>query len=269
MPTDACLSFYECRNCKALLRRKPGDCCVFCSYGSVKCPPVQDSTAAAVGVVANETVRLAVTMRRRHNRRDRTLAGLAVSRPTALFLFSAAIIAVVVAAPVRAEVYRCTVDGTVTYSDEPCGGARTGKSAQGQATVPLPSPVTTPAGAPANFYGQWTGQAQYQATARSQPIETAHAVVTLTLIVGADGKLTGESTDNGCRALGLASPQTLETLKLDVTLTGCRYAGFNRRYTGTFALPPEKGYATVSLLAYDTRPETPSVVYDITATMRR
>jgi hypothetical protein len=52
MPTDACLPFYECRNCKALLRRKPGDCCVFCSYGSVKCPPVQDSTAAAVGAVA-------------------------------------------------------------------------------------------------------------------------------------------------------------------------------------------------------------------------
>ena len=52
MPTDACLSFYECRNCKALLRPKPSDCCVFCSYGSVKCPPVQDSTAAAVGAVA-------------------------------------------------------------------------------------------------------------------------------------------------------------------------------------------------------------------------
>jgi hypothetical protein len=42
MPTDACLYFYECRNCKTLLRPKPGDCCVFCSYGSVKCPPVQE-----------------------------------------------------------------------------------------------------------------------------------------------------------------------------------------------------------------------------------
>jgi hypothetical protein len=115
----------------------------------------------------------------------------------------------------------------------------------------------------------WTGQAQYQATARRQPIEAAHAVVTLTMIVAADGKLTGESTDNGCRALGLASPQTPQTLKLGVTLTGCKYAGFNRRYTGTFGLPPGKGYATVSLLAYDTRPGTPSAMYDITATMRR
>ncbi len=41
MPTDACQFFYACEGCKALLRPKEGDCCVFCSYGSVKCPPVQ------------------------------------------------------------------------------------------------------------------------------------------------------------------------------------------------------------------------------------
>lgn len=41
MPTDACQFFYECVGCDALLRPKPGDCCVFCSYGSVPCPPVQ------------------------------------------------------------------------------------------------------------------------------------------------------------------------------------------------------------------------------------
>ena len=41
MPTDACQFFYECTNCHALLRPKSGDCCVFCSFGSVKCPPVQ------------------------------------------------------------------------------------------------------------------------------------------------------------------------------------------------------------------------------------
>lgn len=41
MPTDACQFFYDCRGCGALLKPKPGDCCVFCSYGSVKCPPVQ------------------------------------------------------------------------------------------------------------------------------------------------------------------------------------------------------------------------------------
>jgi hypothetical protein len=41
MPTDACQFFYECQNCHALLKPKPGDCCVFCSFGSVKCPPIQ------------------------------------------------------------------------------------------------------------------------------------------------------------------------------------------------------------------------------------
>jgi hypothetical protein len=41
MPTNACIFFYECMGCGALLRPKPGDCCVFCSYGTVACPPVQ------------------------------------------------------------------------------------------------------------------------------------------------------------------------------------------------------------------------------------
>lgn len=41
MPTDACLYYYECQACRTLLKPKPGDCCVFCSYGSVRCPPVQ------------------------------------------------------------------------------------------------------------------------------------------------------------------------------------------------------------------------------------
>ena len=41
MPTNACLFFYDCTGCGARLKPKPGDCCVFCSYGSVPCPPIQ------------------------------------------------------------------------------------------------------------------------------------------------------------------------------------------------------------------------------------
>ena len=41
MPEDACLWFFTCPACGAELRPLPGDCCVFCSYGSVPCPPVQ------------------------------------------------------------------------------------------------------------------------------------------------------------------------------------------------------------------------------------
>jgi len=41
MPTDACQWFYECKQCHSLLKPKEGDCCVFCSYGDIPCPPVQ------------------------------------------------------------------------------------------------------------------------------------------------------------------------------------------------------------------------------------
>jgi hypothetical protein len=41
MPVDACRFFYDCKGCGARLKPRPGDCCVFCSYGTVPCPPVQ------------------------------------------------------------------------------------------------------------------------------------------------------------------------------------------------------------------------------------
>jgi hypothetical protein len=41
MPVDACVYFHECARCRTLLRPAAGNCCVFCTYGSVKCPPVQ------------------------------------------------------------------------------------------------------------------------------------------------------------------------------------------------------------------------------------
>ncbi len=45
MPADACQFFYECKGCGARLKPKPGDCCVFCSYGTVRCPPIQAERA--------------------------------------------------------------------------------------------------------------------------------------------------------------------------------------------------------------------------------
>jgi hypothetical protein len=40
-PTDACVHFYECSSCGKISKPKEGDCCVFCSYGNIKCPPKQ------------------------------------------------------------------------------------------------------------------------------------------------------------------------------------------------------------------------------------
>nr|WP_276347928.1 MerC domain-containing protein [Daejeonella sp. JGW-45] len=45
MATDSCQYFYKCTNCEAVLKPQKGDCCVFCSYGTVKCPPIQQNTS--------------------------------------------------------------------------------------------------------------------------------------------------------------------------------------------------------------------------------
>ncbi len=45
MPTDSCSYFYECEKCKTILKPLSGDCCVYCSYGTVKCPPIQADVA--------------------------------------------------------------------------------------------------------------------------------------------------------------------------------------------------------------------------------
>jgi hypothetical protein len=47
MPTDACQYFYDCAGCGVVLKPKPGDCCVYCSYGDVACPPIQEGGGKA------------------------------------------------------------------------------------------------------------------------------------------------------------------------------------------------------------------------------
>lgn len=49
MPSNACVAFYPCSSCGVMLRPKPGDCCVFCSYGTVPCPPIQAERAGVAG----------------------------------------------------------------------------------------------------------------------------------------------------------------------------------------------------------------------------
>jgi len=51
MPVDACQIVYECTGCGTILRPESEDCCVFCSYGSVPCPPIQRTrtTASLIG----------------------------------------------------------------------------------------------------------------------------------------------------------------------------------------------------------------------------
>ena len=41
MPIDSCVYFFDCPACGKQLKPVAGDCCVFCSYGNMKCPPIQ------------------------------------------------------------------------------------------------------------------------------------------------------------------------------------------------------------------------------------
>ena len=45
MPTDACQYIYYCKACGQRMKPKQGDCCVYCSYGDVPCPPIQEEKA--------------------------------------------------------------------------------------------------------------------------------------------------------------------------------------------------------------------------------
>lgn len=45
MPVTACQYFFDCPGCGLVISPKPGDCCVFCSYGTLPCPPIQQQHA--------------------------------------------------------------------------------------------------------------------------------------------------------------------------------------------------------------------------------
>ena len=42
MPVDSCQVLYECQECNdGSSAQGTGDCCVFCSFGTTPCPPIQ------------------------------------------------------------------------------------------------------------------------------------------------------------------------------------------------------------------------------------
>jgi hypothetical protein len=46
MPSNACQRLYPCKGCGEVLKAKPGDCCVFCSYADTVCPPQQQQQSS-------------------------------------------------------------------------------------------------------------------------------------------------------------------------------------------------------------------------------
>ena len=48
MPPDACVYFYRCAACGTTGKPRAGDCCVFCSYGATRWPPMQSPASLTV-----------------------------------------------------------------------------------------------------------------------------------------------------------------------------------------------------------------------------
>jgi hypothetical protein len=159
-------------------------------------------------------------------------------------------------------VYHCTINGQTVLTDRPCDSP--------------PAAVVSPDGsksitATPTVVGDWRGQGQFQGTENGQLIADAHTVVPLVLTFTADGKVTGSSPDNGCEVLGLwyvgATPRLFT---LDVTLSKCRYSGFNRRYSGSFVATFPTNSAELALQAYTMPiPGQATRRYDVGATLRR
>lgn len=47
MPAEACVICWKCPGCAEVIRPKPGDCCVYCSHASNKCPAAQAEALGA------------------------------------------------------------------------------------------------------------------------------------------------------------------------------------------------------------------------------
>lgn len=93
------------------------------------------------------------------------------------------------------------------------------------------------AGVPPGLAVLWKGQAQYQATVDNKLDPSGHAVSGLSLSISPDGKVVGNSPENGCSLLGIATLTPSQSrVDLDVTMSGCRYSGYNMRWSGSITV---------------------------------
>ena len=89
----------------------------------------------------------------------------------------------------------------------------------------------------AAFSGDWRGQAQWYATVDAKPDTQGHSVGMLVLSIDPRGKLVVSASDMGCTGLGLFAAGPMPSIKtVDITFSGCSYAGYNRRFGGTMLL---------------------------------
>jgi hypothetical protein len=166
-------------------------------------------------------------------------------------------------------IYKCTKDGHVTLSDMPCDGST---SADNPSAAPQSAASTIQSSSNSSPIGKWTGQEQYHGVENGEALADAHTIVPGTIEFAAGGKVSGSSPENGCSLSGVWSHGTPATIIwIDVTLHGCRYAGLNRRYHGSFLLgkPDSSGELSVHATANPHPGQVKARMFDIQGTLRR
>jgi hypothetical protein len=162
-------------------------------------------------------------------------------------------------------IYKCIKDGQVTLTDKPCDDSAESEKLNSA----VPSQTTIPSASNPSPVGDWRGQIQYQGRESGNTLEDAHTVVPPSLTLTADGKVSGISAENGCKWLGVWS-QGGRIISIDMSLTGCRYAGLNLRFTGTFLLGVPDSSGDMMLQAFTIPlPGQGARGYDIKGTLRR
>ena len=169
--------------------------------------------------------------------------------------------------PMALAQYRCVENGKTIFSDRPC-------AAEAVPTVPTGNHPKVVGDAGNAAYstpnGDWRGQVQFQVPQMSQPVAEAHAVIQAVLAIDPQGKVTGSSPENGCKFVGIAGPGMAPTiLNIDVTLSRCRYPGFNRRLHGSLSLYPAQKYAQLWIYAHPVELLRPGRSFEIKGTLRR
>lgn len=118
--------------------------------------------------------------------------------------------------------------------------------------------------AEAPLYGIWQGQVEFQVYLNGNTVPESHSVVDTVLNIDPRGKIVGQSKENGCRILGLATPgpgNSKVILNISLNLAGCHYQGLNERFSGLFTVSPKDGYAVMNLSGNRIKLGSPSKSY--------
>ncbi len=119
------------------------------------------------------------------------------------------------------------------------------------------------------FPGTWSGMTQFQLNVGGKIDPAAHSVSDLVLTLDPKGKVSGSAAENGCRFLGVTTPGFAGiTINVDVTLSGCRYPAYNRRFNGTISWSGSSQTGVLNLSS-NVFGLGKAEIYDIKATLRK